>query len=144
MIFLDDNGVKDDNILYNWINASNNHAIDKLLSLLSDNIKIYDTIFGYINRKENVKEFLYNLHHIFPNIHMNLISTISYTRKVIAAEIEIGGHQFGEFNGNPGLGNSFTIYSVFIFQLNKIGKIIKIKIYYDSRSLFRQLQILKL
>jgi hypothetical protein len=58
LILLDDNSVKDDNMLYNWINASNNHAMDKLLSLLSDNIKIYDTIFGYINGKENVKEYL--------------------------------------------------------------------------------------
>ena len=129
MILLDDDdNIKDDNILYNWINASNNHAIDILLFLLSDDIKIYDTIFEYINGKENVKEFLYDLNHIFPNLHMKLISIISYTKKVIAAEIELEGNQFGEFNGNPDLGNSFTIYSVFIFKLNTLGKILKIKI----------------
>ena len=74
---------------------------------------------------------------------MELVSIISFNKKVIAAEIKLEGNQIGEFNGNPGLGNSFTIYSVFIFNLDKLGKIIKIKIYYDSRSLYKHLQILK-
>ena len=58
----------------------------KLLSSLSDDIKIYDTIFGYINGKVNVKEFLYDLHHIFPNPHMKLISIISNNKKVISEQ----------------------------------------------------------
>ena len=33
----------------------NSHTIDKLLSLLSYDVKIYDTIFGYLNGKENVR-----------------------------------------------------------------------------------------
>ena len=144
MILIKDDNTKEDNLLYKWINASNNHTPESILSLLSDDISIYDTIYGILNGKENVKEFLYDLFHAFPNIHMKLISIISFTKKVIAAELVIRGNQFGEFNGNPGLGNSFTIYSVFIFKLNKSGKILKIKIYYDSRSLYRQLQILKL
>ena len=33
----------------------NSHTIDKLLSLLSVDVKIYDTIYGYLYGKEKVK-----------------------------------------------------------------------------------------
>lgn len=73
MILLKDNDIGNKNIIYSWINVSNNHTIDKLLSLLSNVIKICDTISGYLNGKEKVKYFLHDFHHSFPNINMKLI-----------------------------------------------------------------------
>jgi steroid delta-isomerase-like uncharacterized protein len=142
VILIKDDDTKEDNMLYKWVNALNNHMIDDILSFLSDDIGAYDTIYGYLDGKENV-EFLHSLFHAFPNLYIELISVISYNKKVIVEEIKLEGNPIGEFNGNPEFGNNFTIYSVFIFNLNKLGKILKIKIYYDSRSFYRQLQILK-
>jgi hypothetical protein len=51
----------------------NNHTIDKLLSLLSNVIKICDTVSGYPNGKEKVKEFLHDFRNSFPNINMKFI-----------------------------------------------------------------------
>ena len=49
MILFKDDNTKENNLLYKWINASNNHTSDSILSLLSDDISIYDTICGYLN-----------------------------------------------------------------------------------------------
>jgi hypothetical protein len=37
--------ISDKDVFYKWIVASNNHAIDKLLPLISENIVIDSTIF---------------------------------------------------------------------------------------------------
>jgi SnoaL-like polyketide cyclase len=107
------------------IDASNNHIIDKLLSLLSDDIRINSPIYGSLNGKDKVKEFLCEIYqYTFPNLFMKLIiSMYNPTTKVIAAEIEFGGKQSGRFIGNPGIGNSFIISGVFIFVLNEYIKL---------------------
>ncbi len=48
--------MRDKDIFYNWIVASNNHTIDNLLSLISENIVIDITIFGHLKGKIKVKD----------------------------------------------------------------------------------------
>jgi len=75
---------------------------------------------------------------------MKLILVISYNnKKVIVAEIKFGEIQFGNLTETLGLETVLIFLWCFIFKLNRLGKILKIKIHYDSRLIYRQLQILK-
>lgn len=69
--------IRDKDIFYNWIVVSNNHAIDKLLSLLSEDIEINSIIFGHLKGKIKVKEFLCEVNHIFPIFFMNPVTVMS-------------------------------------------------------------------
>jgi hypothetical protein len=74
---------------------------------------------------------------------MKPITVTSNWNKVIVSEIDFGGKQLGKLNGSPGFGNIFFIRGVFIFELIEINKIKNIRSYYDSKSIYKQLQILK-
>jgi steroid delta-isomerase-like uncharacterized protein len=129
---------------HDWITATNIHDADKVMSLFDDSIEINSTLFGHLHGKPKVKELLCDTFHAFPNLLMKPSTVIINGKGVIAAEIDFGGQHLGEFKGSPGIGNSFLIRGAFIFNLNASEKITSIRSYYDSRSINRQLEILKI
>ena len=104
-------------VFYDWVNAMNLHSTDKILSLLSEDIKINSTMFGHWNGKSNVKEFLCDVFSAFPNLFINPVAVFSNDVGIMASELYFGGTQTGKFNGNPGLGINFTL-EVFLSSIS--------------------------
>ena len=60
------------------------------------------------------------------------------------SEINIVGQQRGLFMGNPPSGKEFSINSVFVFEFDRKSiKIKAISVYYDSKMIYKQLDIMK-
>lgn len=116
-----------------------------IMSLVTENILIKSDGFGIWEGKIMVKKFLSKLFLSFPDFNMKLLN-ICYNNNnsgITMAEINIVGQQIGFFSGNPPRGKQFSINSVFVFEFDKSIKIKIIRIYYDSKVVYRQLEILK-
>lgn len=135
---------KRETIFYDWVNAMNLHSMDKILSLLSEDIEIKSNMFGHWNGKSNVKVLLCDAFSAFPNLFVNPVAVFSNGGGDIASEVDFGGTQMGKFNGNPGLGHKFHVRGVFVFDFNENDKVVGVRSYYDSRSINRQLEIMSL
>ena len=63
--------------------------------------------------------------------------------EITMSEINIVGQQRGSFMGNPSSGKKFSINGVFVFEFDKSIKIKTIRVYYDSKMIYNQLDIMK-
>ncbi len=130
-------------IFYDLIHNVNIHDIDKIMSLFSESIEITRVAFGHKKGKTKVNEFLCGLFQCFPNLYVHPLTVISdYINCILISEINFGGQQLGWFKGNPPTGKIFTINGGFAFESNKIDQINNIRIYYDSRLVYRQLNMM--
>jgi steroid delta-isomerase-like uncharacterized protein len=111
--------------------------------LFAEDIEINSAMFGYWKAKPKVKELVCSIFHAFPNLFVNPVTVIFNGKGVMAAEIDFGGQHLADFNGSPGMGNNFFVRGAFLFNFTVSEKIVGIKSYYDSRSINRQLEIMK-
>ena len=63
--------------------------------------------------------------------------------EITMSEINIVGPKRGSFMGNRPSGKEFSINSVFAFEFEKSIKIKTIRVYYDSKMIYNQLDIMK-
>ena len=63
---------------------------------------------------------------------------------LIISEVDVIGHQMGSWNGNPSSGKRFSTKGAISIELEDLEKIKKIIIYLNFKSIFKQLNILKL
>lgn len=130
---------------YKFIQEINDHNLDGILSTISKEVKIYVSESGLFDNRERVTQFFSDLFNSFPNFFIKPIS-ILYTDtplKIVMSEVSIGGKQTGYFVGNPPNSKEFLIYGVIIIQFDLFDKITEIRLHYDSRSIYKQLGILK-
>ena len=62
---------------------------------------------------------------------------------ITMSEINILGQQMGSFMGNPPSGKEFSINGVFVFEFDQSIKIKTIRVYYDSKMIYKQLDIMR-
>lgn len=128
-----------------FISEVNNHETSKILSMVAEDILIKSDGFGMWKGKLMVDKFLSKLFLSFPDFRIKLIN-YCYSKDnpgITMAEINMVGQQNGSFMGNPPSGKGFSINGVFVFEFDKSIKIKTMRIYYDSRMIYRQLEILK-
>jgi steroid delta-isomerase-like uncharacterized protein len=124
-----------------WVNAFRAHDIPRMVSLLTDDVRIISIIFGTYKSKDGASKYWQELYDVFPDININPV-TITVDQHRIAAEIVVSGTQKVKSAGLQGLGNNFDIRGAFIYDFTEDAKKInEIRMYYDSSILKRQLDI---
>jgi len=63
---------------------------------------------------------------------------------LIISEVDVFGHQIGIWDSNPPIGKRFSIKGAISIEFEDLEKIKKIIIYLNFKSIFKQLNILKL
>ena len=125
-----------------WESAFKAYDIDKMVSLLTDNIKINSISFGDYKGKEGAREYWHKLFDTFPDIEIKVI-TITADENRIVTEISFSGTQKGQIYGSPGMNKKFHLRGAFVYEFVD-GKIEEIRMYYDSSVLKKQLKIMEL
>ena len=121
-----------------WVNAFRGHDIPKMVSLVTEDVRINSIIFGTYKGKDEASKYWQELYDVFPDININPI-TITADQHRIAAEIGISGTQKTKAAGLHGLGNTFNIRGAFIYDFTEDASINEIRMYYDSGILKKQL-----
>ena len=132
-------------ILYNLIPEINNHHTNRILSKVTDEILIKSDGFGIWKGKLMVDKFLSKLFLSFPDFRVKLLNDLydNDNSGITMSEINIVGQQRGSFMGNPPSGKEFSINSVFVFEFDKSVNIKTIRVYYDSKMIYKQLDIMR-
>ena len=132
-------------ILYNLIPEINNHHTNRILSKVTDEILIKSDGFGIWKGKLMVDKFLSKLFLSFPDFRVKLLNDLydNDNSGITMSEINIVGQQRGSFMGNPPSGKEFSINGVFVFEFDKSIKIKTIRVYYDSKMIYKQLDIMR-
>jgi steroid delta-isomerase-like uncharacterized protein len=124
-----------------WLVAFRIHDIPKMVSLLTDNVKINSILFGTYEGKDEASKYWQQLYNTFPDIKINpLTITADETGNRVVAEIDISGTQKGMLGSSPGMDKKFSIRGAFAYDFME-GKIREIRMYYDSSLLKRQLEM---
>ena len=132
-------------ILYNLILETNNHKINRILSKVTDEILNKSDGFGMWKGQLIFDKFLSKVFFSFPDFRMKLLNGCygNDNPEITMSEINIVGQQRGSFMGNPPSGKEFSINGVFVFEFDKSIKIKTIRVYYDSKMIYNQLDIMK-
>jgi steroid delta-isomerase-like uncharacterized protein len=125
-----------------WESAFKAYDIDKMISLLTDNIKINSISFGDYKGKEGAREYWHKLFDTFPDIKIKVI-TMTADENRIVTEISFSGTQKGQIYGSPGMNKKFHLRGAFVYEFIH-GNIVEIRMYYDSSVLKKQLKIMEL
>jgi steroid delta-isomerase-like uncharacterized protein len=129
-------------VFQNWEKAFTAHDIDKMVSLLTDNIKINSIGFGDYKGKKGAREYWHKLFDTFPDIELKVV-TMTADEVRIVTEISFSGTQKGQIYGSPGLNKKFYLRGAFVYEFLD-EKITEIRMYYDSSVLKKQLKIMEL
>ena len=137
--------IRKQEILTSFVPEINNHEINKILSKVTEEILIKSDGFGMWKGKLMVDKFLSKLFLSFPDFRMKLLNDCygNGNPEIAMSEISIVGQQRGSFMGNPPSGKEFSINGVFVFEFDKSIKIKTIRVYYDSKMIYNQLDIMK-
>jgi steroid delta-isomerase-like uncharacterized protein len=125
-----------------WKTAFKSRDIDKMLSLVTDNIKINSISFGDYKGKHGVKDYWHKLFDMFPDIEIEIL-TMTADKDRVVTEISFTGTQKGKIYGNPAMNKKFHLRGAFVYEFAN-GKIKQIRMYYDSSVLKKQLGITNL
>ncbi len=129
-------------VFHMWKSAFNSRDIDKMVSLLTDNIKINSISFGDYKGKKGAREYWQKLFDTFPDIELKVI-TMTADENRIVTEIGFSGTQKRQIYSSPGLNKKFHLHGAFVYEFTD-GKIVEIRMYYDSSMLKKQLKIMEL
>jgi steroid delta-isomerase-like uncharacterized protein len=129
-------------VFHTWESAFKSRDIDKMVSLLTDNIKINSISFGDYKGKKGAREYWQTLFDTFPDIELKVI-TMTADENRIVTEISFTGTQKGQIYSSPGLNKKFHLHGAFVYEFID-GKIVEIRMYYDSSVLKKQLKIMEL
>ncbi len=128
-------------VFHTWEDGFNSRDIDKMVSLLTDNIKINSISFGDYKGKKGAREYWHKLFDAFPDIELKVV-TMTADEVRIVTEISFSGTQKGQIYSSPGLNKKFHLHGAFVYEFidEKIGEI---RMYYDSSVLKKQLNIME-
>jgi steroid delta-isomerase-like uncharacterized protein len=128
-------------ILNDWIDAFRGRDIPKMVSLLTDDVKINSIIFQNYEGKDGATKYWQKLFTIIPNIGIDIV-TLTANEQRIVAEIDVSGTQKGKVgSSSPGLEKKFQVRGAFVYEFSDNMKIREIRMYYDSDMLKKQLDI---
>ena len=128
-------------VFHTWKSAFDSRDIDKMVSLLTDNIKINSISFGDYKAKKEAREYWQKLFNTFPDIELKVVTITADVNRIVT-EISFSGTQKGQIYSSPGLNKKFHLHGAFVYEFidEKIGEI---WMYYDSSVLKKQLNIME-
>jgi steroid delta-isomerase-like uncharacterized protein len=127
-----------DNLLEQLIKAENSHDIEKMLSLMADDVVIEDVPFGLLMKgKDGVKQGFTRFFAAAADFKVEPKSWIT-NDKSFALEVIFTGTQTGDLPGLPATGKRFSVRGCSFGEFEK-GKVKGRRDYWDSASLTRQL-----
>jgi steroid delta-isomerase-like uncharacterized protein len=127
-----------ENLLRQLIEVENSHDIDRLVSLLADDVVIEDIPLGAVMKgKDGVKQGYVSFLKVTPDFKIELKSWIT-TDKSFALEAIFTGTQKGDLPGLSATGKSFS-NRVCSFGEFEDGKMKGRRDYWDSASMVKQL-----
>jgi steroid delta-isomerase-like uncharacterized protein len=98
-----------DNLLKQIIEAENSRDIEKVLTLLTDDIVIEDVTFGVVMKgKDGYKQIFPTFIKAAPDFKLELKAWVT-DDKSFAMEVVYSGTQKGDFPGLPATGKRFSI-----------------------------------
>jgi steroid delta-isomerase-like uncharacterized protein len=125
-----------------FMEAENSHDIDKILSLVTDDVVIEDVAWGIVMKgKDAVRQSYSDFLKAIPDFKLEPKSWI-ITDKSFAIETIFSGTQKGDFPGLPATGKHFTIRGCSFGEIQN-GKVKGRRDYWDSASMLRQLGVMK-
>jgi steroid delta-isomerase-like uncharacterized protein len=127
-----------ENLLRQLIEAENSHNIERLVSLLTDDVIIEDIPLGVVMKgKDGVRQGYAGFLKVTPDFKIELKSWIT-TDKLFALEAIFSGTQRGDLPGLPARGKTFS-NRVCSFGKFENGKMKERRDYWDSASMVKQL-----
>ena len=129
------------------IKELNKHEINSIFGLVSENIEINVVGYQIYNGKIEANNFLKEFYQGFPDLSVSPITILhddSSSNILFISEVDVSGHQMGLWNGNPASGKKFYTKGAISIELDNFEKIKKIVIYLNFKSIFKQLDILKI
>ena len=129
-------------VFHRWKSAFDSRDIDKMVLLLTDNIKINSISFGDYKGKKGAGEYWHKLFDTFPDIELKIVTITAHKNRIVT-EISFSGTQKGQIRGSLGMDKKFHLYGAFVYEFID-EKISEIRMYYDSSALKRQLEIIEL
>ena len=127
-----------DNLLKQWIEAENARDVEKVLTLLTDDILIEDVTFGLVMKgKDDFKQFYPTFITAAPDFKLEPKAWVT-DDKSFAMEIVYSGTQKGDFPGLPATGKRFSVRTCSFGEFEN-GKIKGRRDYWDMVTLREQL-----
>ena len=128
------------------IEKLNKNEVNSILTLVSENIEINIVGYQIYHGKIEASNFLIEFYQGFPDLSISPITILfdSSSNGLIISEVAVFGHQMGLWNSNPPSGKLFSTKGAISIELEDLEKIKKIIIYLNFKSIFKQLNILKI
>ena len=120
-----------------WVSAHQAHDVEKLLSVVADDIEISSAGMTDAKGKEEANKHWSGIYNAFPDMLLEPV-TVTADEDRIVAEADFGGTLKGSFKGAEPTGKSFKTRGVFVLDFNG-GNIQAIRSYYDPKSMQSQL-----
>ncbi|HEX6029627.1 MAG TPA: ester cyclase [Nitrososphaeraceae archaeon] len=86
-------------VFHTWESAFKSRDIDKMVSLLTDNIKINSISFGDYKGKKRAREYWQTLFDTFPDIELKVITMTADDVRIVT-DISFSGTQKGQIYGS--------------------------------------------
>jgi len=128
------------NIIENFYHYFNTENLEKLFTLISDEIENEINFEPMMKGKEKALEYMqYNMEHYNEKAH-DYIYMISDDGRYVSVNLKVSGKYLKTDKSNiPALGQSYHLNVVNIFEL-KNNQIIKAKCYFNEDDLLQQLK----
>jgi steroid delta-isomerase-like uncharacterized protein len=127
------------NIFKDWLSAFQLHNVQKMVSNLTDDVKIESLVFGTHIGKDAATNYWELLYRMFPKIKITLVTITADVNRLVA-EIDITGIERQKVNVSTTTSDGTRICGAFVYEFVN-DKIKEIRMYYDSTILKRQLEM---
>lgn len=126
------------NIFKDWLSGFQLHNVQKMVSNLTDDVKIESLVFGTHIGKDAATNYWELLYRMFPKIKITLVTITADVNRLVA-EIDITGIERQNVDVSTTTSDSTRIRGAFVYEFVN-DKIKEIRMYYDSTILKRQLE----
>jgi steroid delta-isomerase-like uncharacterized protein len=122
-------------IIRKFFDAGNKQDLETLASLVAPSLTVNNPLFGQGNvvPREVFKASLDNMRKAFPDLNMHVVNMITQGDTVVTEELETA-----TLSAN---GRSYKMPVCVVMRVNDQGQIFETHNYWDTRTLFDQLQI---
>lgn len=129
------NNSKVQEVVRKFFEAGNKQDLETLAGLVAPNLIVNNPLFGQGNvvPREVFKSSLDNMRKAFPDLNMRVVNMITQGNTVVTEELETA-----TLSAN---GRSYKMPVCVVMRVNDQGQIYETHNYWDTRTLFEQLQI---
>lgn len=129
------NNSKVQEVVRKFFEAGNKQDLETLAGLVAPNLIVNNPLFGQGNvvPREVFKSSLDNMRKAFPDLNMHVVNMITQGNTVVTEELETA-----TLSAN---GRSYKMPVCVVMRVNDQGQIYETHNYWDTRTLFEQLQI---